>query len=166
MTSEDIEEHLDDVRVELSIEATSGATAAEMLVEATPVANHPAGQLIINVGTNDVFQGVDPESTLGRIEEMLDLFPDAQCVHLVTLNERMFSLTIEGLPERIDTVNGGIRGLADERERVKIIDWSAIVEESHTEDEGSDLIGRDTIHPTEEGQSRLAEAYSEAIRAC
>lgn len=164
LTDEALRRQLADVGVELHVVATNGATAKEMLAEARPIADQPAGQVIVNVGTNDVFKKVETQRTLARVEELLALFPKARCVHLVTVNEKIFSFD-GGVDDRIRAVNLELRRLAD-RDRVEIIDWSSIVERSYAGGTESELIASDTVHPTNQGRERLAKAYTGAITSC
>lgn len=167
LTATDLRERFPGAGIESIIRANNGFTAEQMLGSARAVAHEPAGQLIVNLGTNDVFSQLPTEETLSSLRQYLELFPDAVCVHFVTINTRMVSNDDPGLADRATRVNAGIRSWARDNERVSVIDWNRIVER-YTDAGQPDgpLLLKDTVHPSQLGRRRLAEAYLKALESC
>jgi lysophospholipase L1-like esterase len=155
---------------DLTVDATPGYTAEEVLVQASAVVDElgddEAEQVIVNVGTNDMFSGYDPARTRDDVVAIVDLFPNARCVHVVTISERIFNFEIPDLPDRIVELNGLLEDLAGERSQVRILDWNEVLDDPPGDLETSDLLRSDTVHTSPEGEQVLADAYLEALDDC
>lgn len=146
--------------------AVNGARAAAMLPAARAAAAPGVGQLIVNLGTNDMLSGADVGSALRSVEEIVSDFPRATCVHLVTVSSSIIDFTDLGLPARTARFDAGLRRLGRLDPRIDIVDWSGTVHDylAAGQPHGSLLI--DTVHPTAVGQRLLAQQYAAALRAC
>ena len=145
---------------EYTMRATDGATAAEMLPWAQDVSSIDYEQVILNLGTNDVNEGLPAETTRASIEDMVALFPEADCIHLVNLNEHMMITSVDA----IHAVNEQLDELAAADPRIRIIDWDAAVT-AHL-GSGGDPVLTDTVHPTDAGQALILELYLDALHDC
>jgi lysophospholipase L1-like esterase len=138
---------------------------AQQLAAAENASRFPFTQVVINLGTNDVMTaGQDLDASLGSIEQMVALFPDADCIHLVTVNEQMVKDGVDATG-RADRFNDGLAGLATTDERIRIIDWSEMVG-SYEADNAGEMLTTDTVHPNQSGNALLAGAYKDALDAC
>lgn len=148
---------------DVSVVARSGATAGEMAPAVVTVAPIGPEQVIINLGTNDAVRTGTTDEGLAEIERMAAAFPDARCIHLVTLSESMVAFEDPVAPaERAAAMNRGIIELA-EREGYRLIRWDQIVAEANAQGVPVTL---DSIHPDAEGERRLADAYAAAVASC
>lgn len=149
----------------LTIEGRSGATIAEQLPAARRVASGLPSQVIVNLGTNDVMRGDDLGRAADDLQEVVAAFPEATCIHLVTVNE---GIVWDGEPAaaRAEELNRSMTELAAAEPRVDVIDWSAVVAAYEAGDQADGPILTDTIHPSPRGQLALASHYAEALAAC
>lgn len=169
-SSDDLEERFADRDDDLTVEAHPGHTAEEVLGQAPRVVDElgdtEALQVIVNVGTNDVIKRLDPTDTLEGVTAMVDLFPGARCVHVVTISRRILVFDDPDLGDRIDELNGLIEGLADERPEVRVLDWNEVLDDPPGDLEAGDLLAGDTVHANPVGQAILADAYVAAFDDC
>ena len=149
---------------DLSIDGRAGFRVAEQLPAAAELAAADPGQVVVNLGTNDVLQGRSPASAVEDLARMVELFPGARCIHLVTVNERMVAGRGD-LTTPARAVNDGIRRLADDDERITVVDWAATID-ADASGGGRDPLVYDTVHPTERGDHVLAGLYADALAAC
>jgi lysophospholipase L1-like esterase len=149
----------------LSIDGRSGATVAEQLPAARKLARSGPSQVVVNLGTNDVTRGDDLDRSADDLRELVAAFPEATCIHLVTINEGIES---DGVPEapRARELNRAIAALSASDPRIDVIDWSAVVAAYEAGDQADGPIVTDTIHPSPRGQLALALRYREALAAC
>lgn len=153
---------------ELVISGNFGKTAAEVMPEAEFLAARSYDQVIINLGTNDVFTGTEVTSSMDTLSTMVSMFADARCVHLVNINENMVEMK-SGTPmtEGARAFNEALDGLAAADERISIIDWAG-----ETADTLNDArppyseLTFDSVHLTEQGNKRLNSLYARALRRC
>ncbi|MCU1455814.1 MAG: hypothetical protein JWN46_3960 [Acidimicrobiales bacterium] len=153
-------------RYNLQIGAVSGATAEDMLRSAQLLAAQHPRQVILNLGTNNVMHAQPPEATLTAIEQIIVLFSNARCIHLVTVNASMIRFDDPHLTARINQVNSGLRQIAARDHRVDVIDWSARVRAYQVAREPQGHLLYDTVHPTALGQRLLAQMYEQALKSC
>lgn len=167
---EELQERFADRDDELTVDARPGFTAEEVLDQARIVVDElgdaEAEQVIINVGTNDVLTEVEPGGTLDSITEMVELFPSARCVHLVTISHRIRDDEVPGLADRIEAVNELLENLADDRDDVRILDWNEVLDDPPDDLETADLLASDTVHTSPRGEAVLADAYITALDDC
>jgi hypothetical protein len=122
-------------------------------------------QVIINLGSNDVLLGWSLDRSVEAYTRLLDYFDDARCVHVVTVNEKFFSMTDSGLGYRALLLNAQIRELAAAN-GADVIDWAAMVRDYEATGSPFGPITSDSVHPTDLGDQMLADAYRESLRTC
>lgn len=149
----------------LAVDGHSGYRVAEQLPAATRLAERHPEQVVINLGTNDVGTEVPTEQAAASLAEMVALFPDARCIHLVTINESMGIPTLAVGPERAAALNGRIRALAASDPRLRIVDWAQIVRDYEAV-HGPGSATSDTVHPTLGAQQALVDAYRASLDSC
>lgn len=151
----------------LDIEATSGLRT-DQLVPAVD-AEVPPGQdqVVINLGTNDVGQSWPLEQSEASLRELLARFPDARCIHLVTVNERILDFAGRGAEnERARAFNAMLARVAASRPGADVVDWTAEVDAYVAAGEPEGPFTTDSVHPTPAGQRALARMYHRALDAC
>ena len=149
----------------LLIDGRSGFTVAEQLPAARDLADGDPVQVVVNLGTNDVTKGNDLGQSVADLAEVVASFPDAACVHLVTINEGI-RLAGVSLGDRSSQLNRAMVALAAADPRIHVIDWSAVVAADEAGDQPDGPIVNDTVHPTTRGQRVLTALYAEALAAC
>jgi hypothetical protein len=148
----------------VTIDGRPGFRIDQQLDAARRIAARAPEQVVINLGTNDVNQGVDLAASAAAMEQMVSLFGSARCIHLVTVNESMLAGNLEAR-RGAETLNAAYRAIAEQDPRVRIIDWAAIVDGWQARHPG-ESITTDTVHPTDEGIDLLVTAYGEALASC
>jgi hypothetical protein len=147
-----------------SIDGRPGFTVVDQLPAARALAADRPEQVVINLGTNDVTGTGDLGTALAALAEMVALFPDAECIHVVTVSELM-RIDERNAPERAAAFNEGVRALAATDPRLRVIDWTETMQAAQAAD--PDLVlTDDTVHPSLEGQRLLADTYRDAVEAC
>jgi lysophospholipase L1-like esterase len=137
----------------------------EMWGAAVNAGAFPFAQVVINLGTNDVLAtDQDLDESLATMAGMVTLFPQADCVHLVTVSEAMESPSVD-TGARARQFNDGLQALAADAERIHIVDWAGIVSADERENPG-DRLTDDSVHPNAAGNRILAEAYEQALDRC
>jgi hypothetical protein len=164
-SDEEIRALLADRDVELTMAAMPGATVEHMEERVRELDGETVDQAVINLGTNDVSFEVDPDRTRALLTELVDHFPDARCVHIVTVNDRLASPEDPAAADRIDAVNEAITDLAA-RDHVAVIDWNAILDDPPDDLEADDILADDDVHTSDLGQEILAEVYLRALMSC
>jgi len=150
---------------EVQIDGVGGARVDQMLGEADKLAATHPQQVVINLGTNDVVGKWPLDQSLRSYEEMVDKFPGTRCLHFVTVNEDIVALSDPDLRNRAVEYNNRLRALAAER-KARVIEWDRIVRDYLAAGEPEGHLSTDSIHPTELGQRKLADAYRASLDAC
>lgn len=150
----------------LDIEATPGYRTDQLLPAARQAAAEQPEQVVINLGTNDAFQSWPIEQSEASLRELIGLFPQARCVHLVTVNERILDLQQTGLTPRLQAYNQMLARVAASRPGTDLVDWTAAVDAYAAAGEPSGPFTFDSVHPLEPGQRDLARLYHRALDAC
>jgi lysophospholipase L1-like esterase len=135
----------------------------EQLPSAERWSTRSLDQVAINLGTNDVIQGWPTDRTAATLSTMVSLFSEADCVHLVTVNEYPSKETRRGAARSAKQLNEQIRSLASADPRVRIVDWAGIVEAELRR--GVDPT-TDGVHPSEDGYELLSAAYETSFDSC
>ena len=151
-----------------TISGNFGYTAAEVTPVAQELSERSFGQVIINLGTNDVLQGGSPSAAVEEIQRQAAMFDDARCVHVVTVNEHMVDQSTgddTGAAARL--LNDALEELAAGDDRIDLVDWNAAASESVPDTEGAtSTLTSDSVHPTAEGNRVLNELYQQALAEC
>ena len=163
-----------DIRTQLgdefsfTISGNFGKTVAEVLPEAEIVATRPHDQLIINLGTNDVLQGLPVADSMKSLEQMIAMYDTSRCIFLVNINEHMVDQrTGKSVSDQAKQFNRSLSDLAKTDGRISIIDWNstAATQLNGANPPYSDLTS-DSIHPTQEGDTLLNELYRKSLEGC
>jgi lysophospholipase L1-like esterase len=149
----------------LRIDGRAGFTVAQQLPAARDLGDWGPSQVVVNLGTNDVMKGSDLGQSADELREVVAAFPEASCVHLVTLNEGI-RLAGTSYAARSAELNQVMAELAAADPRVHLIDWSSVVAADEASSDADDPILNDTVHPTSRGQRVLTGLYAEALAAC
>lgn len=145
------------------IDAVPGETVAGQVTAAEELLREGPEVLVINLGTNDVYQRVPLEESMADYERILDAAGD-RCVVVTNLNEAMTGRQ-RGFDDRLTAFNEALAALAEER-GLRMVDWSGAVAD-HIEAHRSDRdILTDTIHPTPRGATLLAQLTADAVARC
>ncbi len=150
---------------QLKVDGEPGYTIEQQVPAARTLAESDPSQVIVNLGTNDVLQGVAISESEAALREVVAAFPRATCIHLVDVNEDMLVVGGDG-PERARAVNEVIRRVAAEDARIDVVSWAGIVDQQLEAGQPDGPILVDTIHPSQRGKELLTEAYAEALAAC
>jgi lysophospholipase L1-like esterase len=148
---------------DLSIDGKASFRIDQQLPSARRWAQRPFSQVVINLGTNDADQGYSVDESTESLTDMVALFADAVCVHLVTLNEQPPTINTAEAPARAIQLNERIRQLAAADPRVRVIDFDSILREVRS---GGTDPTEDGIHPIDEVHERLSEAIASSVDTC
>jgi lysophospholipase L1-like esterase len=153
---------------QLQITGNFGKTVAEVLPEATAMVAKDPAQVIVNLGTNDVLQDLPVDSSMSSMQQMVDLFPDARCIHLVNINEHMVVQdTDTSRADQASAFNAALDQLAERNDRVDIIDWNEVAAGALNDAQPpTSTLTVDSIHPTEDGNTELNQLYRSALADC
>ncbi len=153
---------------ELVVSGSTGYTIAEVMPEAQFVASRTYDQVIINMGSNDVLNGLDVDQSMSDLVAIIALFDSASCLHLVNVNEHMINLTTTSFTTTAArTFNAALADLVVGDGRLSIIDWAAVTDDNLNDDEPPwSTLTEDSIHPTEEGNRVLHGLYDDALASC
>jgi hypothetical protein len=138
----------------VSVRGIDGATTEAMQPYADAYSVGLAGGrpdvVVINLGTNDSWNNLEPMSTALQLLAMDAKFRKA-CTVLVTLNTHTFSSAMNWYHAQL---NEGIR------QHSHVVDWDALVATS------SVPITYDGVHPTEHGGALFAQAIRAQVDGC
>jgi lysophospholipase L1-like esterase len=148
----------------LTVRAQGGKRIDEMMPAARELAATSPVQVIINLGTNDVLQRIPLEESVRHLNDMVGLYPQAECIHLVTINENIDKDGFQPHDAAV-ALNGAMQQLAKDNPRVSLIRWDEMVRKSIQREPPTGFIF-DGVHPGPEGQRALAEAYDRAVDRC
>lgn len=153
---------------ELTISGNFGRTIEEVRPEAELLSSRDHDQVIINLGTNDVLQQLDVETSIETLAAEVELFDSARCVHLVNINEHMVAPADgSSRSSEAEEFNRELERYAERTERVSVIDWNSVAaSELDGGDPPTSELTTDTIHPTPEGFSKLNSLYGDALAGC
>lgn len=149
----------------LDIRAAPGVRTDEWIDEARRAAAARPDAVIVNLGTNDVFQATPIDESTAAMDSILTELGQVPCTFVVTVNESLVSGPGDDLPARAAAINAAWRRLADAH-GVEVIDWSATVAAELAAGEPDGSVTSDTVHPTPYGERLLAGLYDEALADC
>ena len=149
----------------LTVSGTGGARADQRERDAAVLALERPDRVIINLGTNDVFQGTPPARTILALTRIATAFRCARRIHLVTVTEGVFADGSPVLRARSVALNQRIATLAAAH-GWGVIPWHDIVRRYRDAGEPLGSVTSDTIHPSPLGQWLLADTYARALAPC
>ncbi len=149
----------------LRVDGRPGATVAEQLAAARTLAEGDPAQVIVDLGTNDVLQGRSPDASADDLRQLVASFPDAACIHLVTVNEEMV-LGEARLQRPAAELNTAIASMAADDPRLDVVDWAEAVRTYQAGPQPDGPITSDSVHPTGYGKQVLAGLYADALAGC
>lgn len=130
------------------IKATSGKRTDEML----PLVDGKGSEIVINLGTNDASQGIDPLIIEANLQLFIDRNPQANCFVFVTFQSNTFNVPFNQGAQAVDS---WLFSLKDSNSMVRIADWDIL-----------DAPTYDTIHPTPEGRVIYANLLHDTLATC
>ena len=154
---------------ELVVTGNFGKTVAEVMPEATVLAQRDYDQVIINLGTTDVLKDLDVGTSMDAMRQMIALFDSAECIHLVNINEHMVvqDSTAASRTTQAATFNTALEELATTDRRLSIIDWNEVAAGAlDDQDPPVSSLTEDSIHPTADGNTELNQLYASALSGC
>jgi lysophospholipase L1-like esterase len=152
-----------DVAYDLTVWGIGGSRADEHVHDDELFRAVDPDQVIIDLGTNDVLQGIPPDQTIAALTRIGSACATARAIHFVTVTEGVFG---EGSPElwaRSVDLNARIEAMAAAH-GWRVIPWHEIVDAYLEAGEPEGPITSDTIHPTDVGRRLLAAACARALR--
>ena len=152
-------------RFRLQVIGRGGFRAEQLQPEAVAAAATGPTQVILNAGTNDALQHQPPNDAAASIEQMVALFPEAECVHVVTLNTHMRDRDGEQ-QQGAEQINDALRELLND---IPTCRSSSGPRSSTTTSPTTRPMGTltpDTVHPGPEGERVLLGAYDDALQRC
>jgi lysophospholipase L1-like esterase len=149
---------------DLNIAGKFGDTIEGRMAAAQLGAASKPRQAIINLGTNDVLDGVAPATSAAAIDQMVAMFADARCVHVATINRNLDQHGNRPVAA-IDALNAAIEALPDQHDNVDVIRWDEIQADAAADGNPAALT-IDGVHPDDAGQQALVDAYADALDGC
>lgn len=153
---------------DLVITGNYGKTVDQVMPEAEVVAQRDYDQVIINLGTNDVLQDLDVDDSMDALRQMIDLFGDARCIHLVNINEHMLEpLSKTSTSATAQRFNAAQATVIEDDDQLSSIDWNEVAASAlNDEDPAWSTLTEDSVHPTPEGNTKLNDLYRDALDRC
>jgi hypothetical protein len=157
----------------MRIDAVPGATTNEQVGAAAGLAQvtDPVGQLVVELGTNDAHQGRSLDESRRSMEQILALFPEARCIHLVTVTDTLRDTAPGASWTAAVAYNDMLREFTDDP-RVHMVEWAALLSANDVRFGGpvgvrsnGALLG-DNVHPNPDGQVALSDLVAESLATC
>lgn len=147
-------------------EATPGITTVGQVGPAEQLATRrpAADQLVVELGTNDLVQGVPSGDSQAALDQIIAAYPQASCVHLVTVTERKRSGADAPVWTEAVAYNQALKARAGVDPRVRVVDWAAAVD-AQDGPEGNPLLV-DAVHPDADGRGVLAGLVHDSVQSC
>lgn len=167
LDAQDLQRDLGD-RFDLDVSGNFGKTVTDVLPVAGALADRRPDQVVIELGTNDVLQGVPTRTSMAALRQMVSLFPSARCIHLTDVSTHM--LEPDGRPANpalARAFNTALDELVGSDPRLSVVHWDAAVGRSIADGAtGAGVLTKDSIHPTAQGDVVLNSLYREALAGC
>jgi hypothetical protein len=148
------------------IKAVGGIKIEEMVQPARDLAASNPQQVVINLGTNNVLATKTTDEEAASLQQLVDIFPAARCVHLVTINEHMVGQPTSDIQAGAVNLNQRIRSMPAADPRIHIIDWAQIVNDYDAKGDPDGPVTGDTVHPAAAGEKLLMDAYDASLSSC
>ena len=146
-----------------SVRGISLQRTDEMLPVARRYAETHPEVVVIALGNNDLMARADTATVLARLRTMLDLFPDARCLAVVTVNSHTGQ---DDFNARATSLNAELRRLSTTDPRVTAVDWDEDVRLLISQLVAPSAWFTDTLHLTPLGAGAYATAMEGAVRRC
>lgn len=152
-----------DAEWSVSVRGFGGLRTDQLLPTAEKYALTDPDQVVINLGSNDAGQSRSAAATITDLQSMIDLFPGADCVHLVTIttSSSIIDMTLGG-----HVLNAAIRAWPATDPRVRVIDWSDALATHLAAGQPGASWTLDRIHPTGAGKTALATMVRDSLESC
>lgn len=152
-----------DANWSVSVRGFGGLRTDQLLPMAEKYALTAPDQVVINLGSNDAGQSRPTADTLADLQSMIDLFPTADCVHLVTIttNSSIIDMTLGG-----HALNAAVRAWPATDPRVRVIDWSDALATHLAAGQPGASWTMDRIHPAGAGKTALAAMIEDSLESC
>lgn len=153
----------------LSLSGNFGKTVEQVIPEAQRLAGERTyDQVIINLGSNDVLQELPVDESMAAMRQMVGLYPDARCIHLVDINEHMvIESTGESRTDQAVAFNEALEEYSGSDDRLSVISWNDVASQELNDDEPPwSTLTTDSIHPTAQGNEEIDQLYRTALRRC
>lgn len=156
-----IERSLGD-RYDLAVSGVFGDRTDQRLQAAKLQAALRPTDAIINLGTNDVLQHRQTAGIVRNLETLVETYASVgtRCIYLVTINTHLDQDGNQPHQAAVE-LNDAMEQLAERTGGVSLIRWDEIVDDALPEQ-----LTFDGVHPNDEGQRRLVDAYGAALRNC
>ncbi len=131
---------------------TSGLNRIRSVITSTN-----ADSILIMEGTNDIWEGISPETTVFNLNQMIEICRDdglRPIIATVTPDERDGVNDVKQIPEKI---NPAIRQLAEDQNIPLADQYAAVV------DNWDNLVSEDGLHPNADGYQAIAEEWFRAM---
>lgn len=150
---------------DLQFDAVPGATTTDQLGAATGLAERVdrRGQLVVELGTNDVFRAVPLDESRRSMQRILADFPDVRCIHLVTVTDMQREVEPNVPWVEAATYNDMLREFTTDP-RVRIVEWADLL--SANDDRSGGPLLTDNVHPNDRGNVALADLVAASLSDC
>lgn len=150
---------------DLRFDAVPGATTTDQLGAATKLARRTdaTGQLVVELGTNDVARDLPLDESRRSMEQILSDFPEVRCIHLVTVTDMQRDVDPNVPWVEAAEYNEMLREFTDDP-RVRIVEWAKLLTANDTRSTGSLL--RDNVHPNDRGNVALSDLVAASLAGC
>ena len=143
------------------VEAAPGLRVSDAYEAVPAISERRPSDLVVNLGTNDLFTGRSPQEAVDDLERLVDTIGPPGCVHVVTVNEQMVLVDRPDLDAVTAEFNQLLRARA-ELHGWALVDWARVVEDHEADDEAP-AATVDTVHPSLVGLALLAEAIERSV---
>lgn len=138
----------------ISLVGRSGKTIGEVQPDADAAAASVPDIVVINLGTNDAYNKLDPAKSHLDLVHMMATFPESHLV-MVTITASFFT---EAFNSRARAINAAIRA-----SRAVVVPWDEIVAAEAASGSPAGPLLVDGLHPEPRGRLLLAERIGQAV---
>jgi len=138
----------------VSLVGRSGKTIGELQPDADAAALSTPDIVVINLGSNDAYNAVDPTKTMLDLDHMMATFPASHLV-MVTITASFFT---ESFNARARAINRQIRA-----SRAVVVPWDKIVAAENAQPSPAGPLLVDGLHPEPRGRVLLANKIAQAV---
>lgn len=139
------------------IRARSGQRIDQMLGDLGTALTLRPNAVVVDLGTNDVLQGVTHRDWRTGFDRMIAALADQRCVEITTVSTLVIGWS--AIPAIAAEINSAIAEAVAAHPQFHVVDWNATV---HAND-GTDLLLADRVHPSATGSAALASLIRSAL---